>query len=146
MATVLELASAARARTTYTTFASLDGFAEYHDGSDDTTRVLATRESDGAVHVLFCSGAHAALVVTLNERNRIGAAERDARKVAADIVAENADASADEGDENYMVEYAEAIDHADAFAAELAALAKVKAQPTMHVARALEHYSRMAAE
>lgn len=122
---VLDLATATRTGRGFATFSPVDAYAEYAD-TDGYTRVIALRDSDSAPHVIFAREG-ADLVATHNERSRI----THERSLALKTLDESEDA-----DETAAL--SESVARLDLA---LETLAKTRAVPTLHVARALAHYS-----
>lgn len=138
---VLDLASVARTSAGYTTLSALDAFPEYVD-SDNHTRALAQRDSDGAVVVVFASGAHVGIVDTYNERSRVNHERSAAKSALADMRKQWEPAEVPDDDADAAELAATVMQCEEA----LGALARVRSTPTLHVARALTHYERAATE
>lgn len=134
---ILDVAGAARSQSAYVTVSALDAFPQFTD-SDNYTRALAQRDSDGAVLVVYARGAVADIVSVHNERARLtherGEASAELSKLADEFAP--ADIPADHPDAAVLREILGECEQA------LSNLPKTRAQLTLHVARALAHYER----
>jgi hypothetical protein len=132
---ILDIASASRTvGNGPITFTPIEGCGEYVD-SDNYTRALVTRDSDGAAHVIYARGAHADIVDAANESARLKF-ERAAALAELDKLP-SIDDGDDDPDADDRATFAEIVADADR---DMAALVKTRAVPTLHVARALAHY------
>lgn len=130
---VMDLAATAQTSGSgYIVLESLPAFPEYVD-SDNYSRALARRTSDGTIVVVYARGSVHGLIETHNERSRISHERQSALKLAGD------ETLSDD-------ERATWTALAETLAGELSSLPRTRAQATVHVARALTHYERAATD
>lgn len=132
---VLDIAGATRSQSAYVTLSALDAFPQFTD-SDNYTRALAQRDTDGAVVVVYARGAVRDIVSVHNERSRV-THERSEASAALKSRAEHFEPAEVPEDDEQASDARALIVACDE---QLATLPKSRAMPTLHVARALAHY------
>jgi hypothetical protein len=125
---VLDMAGATRASAGYVTLSALDAFTPFLD-TDGYSRCLAQRDTDGAIVVVYVRGAESELVRIFNDRAKL-------KHEKSEWTAQSEDESLSE-DERDAAKLC-----ATECTEQLATLPNVRAQLTIHVARALTHYER----